>query len=34
VTAWHEKFGEQTQEVTVAATGTVTVNFVFRALPY
>jgi plastocyanin len=34
VTAWHEKFGEQTQEVTVAATGTVTANFVFKALPY
>jgi len=34
VTAWHEKFGEQSQEVTVAATGRVTVSFVFKALPY
>ena len=34
VTAWHEKFGKQTQEVTVGATGTVAVNFVFKALPY
>jgi hypothetical protein len=34
VTAWHEKFGTQSQEVTVAATGAVTVNFVFKAQPY
>jgi plastocyanin len=34
VTAWHEKFGEQSQEVTVAATGTVKTDFAFRALPY
>src|SRR5712671_7902215 len=34
VTAWHEKFGEQTQDVTVAASGTVKADFVFRALPY
>jgi hypothetical protein len=34
VTAWHEKFGRQSQEVTVPASGTVTVNFVFKALPY
>jgi plastocyanin len=34
VTAWHEKFGSQSQEVTVAATGAATANFVFKALPY
>jgi hypothetical protein len=34
VIAWHEKFGKQTQEVTVGATGSVAVNFVFKALPY
>lgn len=34
VTAWHEKFGSQSQEVTVPASGAVTVNFVFKALPY
>ncbi len=34
ITAWHEKFGSQSQEVTVGATGTVPANFVFNALPY
>jgi hypothetical protein len=34
VTAWHEKFGSQSQEVTVPASGAATVNFVFKALPY
>jgi plastocyanin len=34
VTAWHEKFGRQSQEVTVGPSGTVAVNFVFKALPY
>jgi len=34
VTAWHERFGTQSQEVTVDGTGTATVNFVFKALPY
>lgn len=34
ITAWHEKFGKQSQEVTVGASGTVAVNFVFKALPY
>lgn len=33
VTAWHEKFGTATQEVTVAA-GEAAANFVFKALPY
>ncbi|MEO8295309.1 MAG: carboxypeptidase regulatory-like domain-containing protein [Gemmatimonadota bacterium] len=34
ITAWHEKFGSQSQEVTVGATGTVPANFEFKALPY
>lgn len=34
VTAWHEKFGTQSQEVTVTGTGATTANFVFKALPY
>ena len=34
VTAWHEKFGTSSQEVTVAATGAATANFEFKALPY
>ena len=34
ITAWHEKFGTQSQEVTVTASGAATANFVFKALPY
>jgi len=34
VTAWHEKFGTATQEVTVAEGGTAKADFVFKALPY
>ena len=34
VTAWHERFGTQGQEVTVTGTGSATANFVFKALPY
>jgi hypothetical protein len=34
VTAWHESYGEQTQEVTIAGSETKTVNFVFKAKPY
>jgi plastocyanin len=34
VTAWHESYGEQTMEVTIAGTETKTVNFVFKAKPY
>lgn len=34
VTAWHEKFGVASQEVTVSEGGTATANFVFKALPY
>jgi plastocyanin len=34
VTAWHERFGTQSQELTVSEAGTATANFVFKALPY
>ncbi|MEO7987821.1 MAG: carboxypeptidase regulatory-like domain-containing protein [Gemmatimonadales bacterium] len=34
VTAWHERFGTQSQEVTVAEGKAATANFVFKALPY
>jgi len=34
LTAWHEQFGTQTQEVTIGAGETKTVNFVFTARPY
>jgi hypothetical protein len=34
LTAWHESYGEQTQEVTIAGTETKTINFVFKAKPY
>jgi hypothetical protein len=34
LTAWHERFGTQDQEVTVSEGGTATANFVFKALPY
>lgn len=34
VTAWQEKFGSLSQEVTVTGTGATPVNFVFKALPY
>jgi len=34
VTAWQEKFGSQSQEVTVTGTGATKVDFVFKALPY
>jgi hypothetical protein len=34
LTAWHEKFGTQTQEVTVSTGGTEKVNFTFKATPY
>jgi plastocyanin len=34
VTAWHERFGTQSQEVTVADGKAATANFVFKALPY
>ncbi|GAC1618727.1 MAG: methylamine utilization protein [Candidatus Acidiferrum sp.] len=34
VTAWHESYGEQTQEVTVSGTEAKSVNFSFKAKPY
>jgi hypothetical protein len=34
ITAWHESYGEQTQEITVSGTETKSVNFVFKAKPY
>jgi hypothetical protein len=34
VTAWHESYGEQTQDVTVSGSETKTINFVFKAKPY
>lgn len=34
VTAFHESYGEQSQEVTVSGTETKTVSFVFKAKPY
>jgi hypothetical protein len=34
VSAWHESYGEQTQEVTISGSETKTVNFVFKAKPY
>ena len=34
VTAWHESYGEQSQQVTIGAAEDKTVNFVFKAKPY
>jgi hypothetical protein len=34
VTAWHESYGEQTQQVTITGSDSKTVNFVFKAKPY
>jgi hypothetical protein len=34
VTAWHESYGEQTQDVTISGNETKSVNFVFKAKPY
>ena len=34
VTAWHESYGEQSQEVTIGGSETKTINFVFKAKPY
>jgi hypothetical protein len=34
VSAWHESYGEQTMDVTIAGSETKTVNFVFKAKPY
>jgi len=34
VTAWHESYGTQDQEVTITGNETKTINFVFKAKPY
>jgi hypothetical protein len=34
ISAWHESYGEQTQEVTITGSETKSVNFVFKAKPY
>ena len=34
VTAWHEQFGTQTEDVTIGANESKTVNFVFKARAY
>ncbi len=34
VTAWHESYGDQSQEVTITGSETKPVNFVFKAKPY
>jgi hypothetical protein len=34
VTAWHEAYGEQTQDVTITGSETKTINFSFKAKPY
>jgi len=34
VSAWHEQYGAQTQEVTITGAESKTVNFTFKALPY
>jgi plastocyanin len=34
ITAWHESYGDQTQDITIAGNETKTVNFVFKAKPY
>jgi hypothetical protein len=34
ISAWHESYGEQTQQITITGSATKTVNFVFKAKPY
>jgi hypothetical protein len=34
LTAWHESYGEQTQDVTISGNETKTISFVFKAKPY
>jgi plastocyanin len=34
ITAWHESYGDQSQDVTISGSETKTVNFVFKAKPY
>ena len=33
ITAWHESYGEQSQDVTITGSETHTINFVFKAKP-
>jgi hypothetical protein len=34
ITAWHESYGDQSQDVAIAGSETKTVNFSFKAKPY
>jgi hypothetical protein len=34
ITAWHESYGDQTQDVSISGNETKTINFVFKAKPY
>jgi hypothetical protein len=34
ITAWHESYGDQSQEVTISGNETKIANFVFKAKPY
>jgi plastocyanin len=34
ITAWHESYGEQAQDVTISGSETKTVTFTFKAKPY
>jgi plastocyanin len=34
ITAWHESYGEQTQDVTISGSETKSISFVFKAKPY
>jgi Carboxypeptidase regulatory-like domain len=34
ITAWHESYGEQTQDVAISGSETKTINFIFKAKPY
>ena len=34
ITAWHESYGEQSQEVTISGSESKTISFVFKAKPY
>ncbi|MBZ5528813.1 MAG: carboxypeptidase regulatory-like domain-containing protein [Acidobacteriia bacterium] len=34
ITAWHESYGTQTQDVTITGSETKTISFVFKAKPY
>jgi hypothetical protein len=34
ITAWHESYGEQSQQVTITGSETKNLNFVFKAKAY